>query len=453
MLSKRSLPLICAAVLAVLISGPAARAEIATFPQPGTFTLDNGLQVVVIEDHRAPVVTHMVWYKVGAADDPPGKSGIAHFLEHLMFKGTDKIADSEFSKIIARNGGQDNAFTSYDYTAYYQRVAKDRLALVMGMEADRMANLRLTDEQVVPERDVVREERRSRTDNNPGSLLSEQVRASLFRNHPYGIPVIGWMQEVATLNRDDALNFYRRYYTPNNAILIVAGDVTPDAVRVLAEKYYGGIPRGPDMVRARPQEPPQIAPRRVEFKDQKVRTPSFSRMYFSPSFASSGETLKAHALEVLSEILGGATGRLHRSIVIDQAIATGSGAWYSGAGLDSGLFGFYVAPRPDTTLAEAEAAIDREIDLLLKDGITDEELNRAKRSLISAAIFAQDSQVSMARIYGASLTTGESVADVVNWPLEIDKVTADDVMDVAREVLKIEASVTGYLRPKTEEEG
>ena len=250
-----------------------ARAE----PKVSDFRLANGMEVVVIEDHRAPVVTHMVWYRVGAADEPWGRSGIAHFFEHLMFKATGAIDDGAFSKIVAANGGSDNAFTSYDYTAYYQRIAADRLGLVMGMEADRMRNLVLTDAVIATERDVILEERSQRTDNSPQGLFAEQMSAALYLNHPYGVPVIGWRHEIEQLNLADAEVFYARYYAPDNAILVVAGDVTPAAVRALAETHYGSIqPSGPQP-EARPQEPPQLAPRRLEMRDARVRQPFVRR--------------------------------------------------------------------------------------------------------------------------------------------------------------------------------
>ena len=224
--------MLIAAGAAGLATMAVPRAALAT--EVSEFTLDNGMQVVVVPDHRAPVVTHMVWYRVGSADEQGGKSGIAHFLEHLMFKGTDKHPAGEFSQVVSKLGGQENAFTSQDYTAYFQRVAKEHLATVMGFEADRMTGLVLTDEVVLPERDVVLEERRMRTDNDPASQLSEAAQAAMFTNHPYSHPIIGWEDEIKKLNRDDALAFYRRFYTPNNAILVVAGDVEPDEVRRLA---------------------------------------------------------------------------------------------------------------------------------------------------------------------------------------------------------------------------
>jgi zinc protease len=226
-------------------------------PSISSFNLANGMQVVVIPDHRTPVVTHMVWYKNGSADDPPGKSGIAHFLEHLMFKGTETRPKGMFSNLVSELGGQENAFTSFDYTAYFQKVAKEHLGTMMSFEADRMKNLVLSDEDVLPERDVVLEERRMRTDSDPGAQLSESLGRTLYVNHPYGLPIIGWQHEIEGLNREDALAYYRRFYTPENAILVVAGDVTEAAVRSLAEETYGRIAaRGEAPRRNRTAEPP-----------------------------------------------------------------------------------------------------------------------------------------------------------------------------------------------------
>ncbi|HHS94316.1 MAG TPA: insulinase family protein, partial [Rhodobacterales bacterium] len=243
-------------VLAAIVAVSAK--AVASFAGETTdYRLNNGLQVVVIEDHRAPVVVQMLWYKAGAADEPARKSGIAHFLEHLMFKGTDDLAAGEFSDIVAANGGSDNAFTSQDYTAYYQRIAADRLGLMMQMEADRMRDLLLTPKDIETERQVILEERSQRTDSNPNALASEQMTAALFMNHPYRIPVIGWRHEMETLNHEDALAFYRRFYAPDNAVLVVAGDVQPDEVLALAQQYYGPIqPTGGLQPRLRPSEPP-----------------------------------------------------------------------------------------------------------------------------------------------------------------------------------------------------
>ncbi len=279
-------------------------------PAVTTARLANGLDIVVIPDHRAPVVTHMVWYRNGSADDPVGKSGIAHFLEHLMFKGTKDHPAGKFSELIADLGGQENAFTSNDYTAYFQRAAKEHLKVCMDYEADRMSNLVLTDEVVKPERDVVLEERRMRTDSDPADLLNEAVQAALFTRHPYGTPVIGWADDIEGLGRADALAYYERFYTPENAILIVAGDVDPAAVIDLATTVYGSIPaRGAAPKRFRPREPDIHAHRLVTLLDQKVEQPSYQTVFRVPSYrtAARGE---AEALEVLAHFLGGGQASL-----------------------------------------------------------------------------------------------------------------------------------------------
>ncbi len=415
---------------------------------PQSFTLDNGLEVVVIADHRAPVVNHMVWYKVGAADEAPGKSGLAHFLEHLMFRGTKQIAPSEFSKIVARNGGNDNAFTAQDYTGYYQNVARDKLDLVMGMEADRMVNLQLDEASVLTERDVVLEERRSRTENDPGSQLGEAMRAAQFMAHPYGIPVIGWKHELERLSLDQALAFYRRYYAPNNAILIVAGDVTVAAVRRLAEKHFGPNPRGPEISRQRPQEPPQLAARRVVLEDARVRQPSFRRTYLAPS-RSAGVIEHAVALQVFSEILGGGSiSRLYQALVVEQKIAAGAGSWYHGLSLDRSTFGLYASPVPGGDVFALEKALDEVLAGVLEGGITEAELARAKNGLLASVIYARDDLGSGPRILGTALTSGLTIQDVEGWPDEVERITAEAVMAAAEAVIDKRRSVTGFLLPE-----
>src|SRR5690606_23072163 len=294
---------VCLAVVGRAAALPAAE-DIPTLFDPKTATLDNGLQVVVLEDHRAPIVTHMVWYRVGSADEAPLKSGLAHFLEHLMFKGTKSLAPGEFSAVVARNGGQENAFTSYDYTAYFQNVSVDKLPLFMELEADRMQNLQLTDEVVAPELKVVLEERSQRTDSKPGGLFSEQFRAAQYLAHPYRMPVIGWRHELETLTTQDAIDWYNKYYAPNNAILIVAGDVKAEEVFALADKYYGPIPAKPLPERKRVMEPPQLAKRTVEMTDPRVREPSWRQSYLGP-LSREADARQLRALETLSQILGG----------------------------------------------------------------------------------------------------------------------------------------------------
>jgi zinc protease len=439
---------VAALTAAVLFFGLGSGAPRAQVFYPETFTLTNGLQVVVLTNRRAPIVTQMVWYKIGAADEQPGKSGIAHFLEHLMFKGTKEIPPQEFSKIVARNGGRDNAFTSSDYTGYFQNVARDRIDIVMKIEADRMTNLQLTDAEVNPERDVILEERRSRTDNNPRARLREQMEATLYLNHPYGRPVIGWEHEMRGLTTEDALAWYRRYYAPNNAILILAGDISVDEARPLAEKYYGPIAARTIPPRVRPQEPPPQAARRVTLKDARVRQPSFSRSYLAPSYSSEGRE-HAYALEVLSDILGGSSqSRLYRSMVIDQNIATSAGAGYGPGSLDMTSFYFSASPRQGVDIATIEAAIDAEIARVVTEGVTVDEVERAKARMQAEAAYARDGVQGGANAIGQALTTGQTIDDVESWPKRIAAVTREQVMAAARFVLREERSVTGLLLPK-----
>jgi zinc protease len=417
-------------------------------PTITNFKLANGLQVVVIPDHRAPVVTHMVWYCNGSADDPPLKSGIAHFLEHLMFKGTVKHKQGEFSEMVSELGGQENAFTSNDYTAYFQRVPKEHLAVMMEYEADRMTNLVLTDEIVAPERDVVIEERRMRTDCDPGAQLGEAVQAALFSQHPYGKPIIGWMHEIEGLGREDALAYYGRFYTPENAILIVAGDVSADEVRTLAEETYGKIAaRGAAPKRVRAREPEMRATRLITLSDEKVEQPNQQCVFLVPSYAT-GAPGEAEALELLSHLLGGgATSLLYRKLVVDKKIAVGAGAYYMGTALDDTRFWVYGTPAPEVTLEDLDKEIANVVADVCKNGVTSADLARAKTRLIADAVYAQDNQTSLARWYGAALTTGNTVEDVREWPDRIDAVTAEQVQAACAKWLDKKRGVTGFLLP------
>jgi zinc protease len=411
--------------------------------------LDNGMEVVVVPDRRAPVVTHMVWYRVGAADEPQGKSGIAHFLEHLMFKGTEKIPAGEFSKIVARLGGQDNAFTSQDITAYFQRVAKDKLPQVMSMESDRMTNLRLDEKEVVTERKVILEERRSRVDNDPGSLLQEQMMAALYLAHPYHTPVIGWETEIKKLNRVDAMAFYKKFYAPNNAILVVTGDVEPRDVMALAKDTYGKLPANPEVgaPRVRPIEPDPITERRIVLRDGRAGKATFERYYLTPSLstASNGE---GEALQILARIVGTSnTSRLYNALVRDEKKASNTSAWFSGLGLDSGRFGVYAIAAGDTKLEDIEASVDRVIADVVSNGVKPEELERAKTSEIANLVYASDSQQSLAQTYGWNLATGRTVDDVESRSQRLKAVTAEAVQAVAAKYLDRKRSVTGYLIP------
>jgi zinc protease len=415
-------------------------------PEIADFTLANGLELVVIPDHRAPVITHMIWYKVGAADETAGKSGLAHFLEHLMFKGTAKNPTGKFSQVVARIGGQENAFTSQDYTGYFQRVPSEQLKTVMEFEADRMTGLQLTDDVVLPERNVILEEQNQRVGNNPRARLTEQIDAALYLNHPYGKPVIGWRHEMEELSRDDAIGFYRRFYAPNNAVVVIAGDVDPAQARALAEETYGKVARHNALApRIRAQEPPPVAVRSLTLADPRVEMPAMQREYLVPSFATAKRG-ESEALEVLSHILGsGSNSRLYRALVVDKQVAVAAGAWYDSSELDQSKFGVQGSPRPGVTLPQLEAETDAVIAQVIEKGVTDEELERTKTRLIADALYAQDNQASMARWYGAALTTGATVNDVRHWPDRIRAVTADQVRDAARQWLDKRRSVTGYL--------
>ena len=429
------------AVLAVC-----GQAEAKVF-SPTVYTLENGLKIIVIEDHLSPVVTQMVWYKVGAADEDDGHSGIAHFLEHLMFKGTPTVGPGEFSKIIARNGGEDNAFTYYDYTAYFQTIRADRLELAMKLESDRMHNLSLTDDQVYPERDVIGEERRQRIDSSPEARLEEALRYTLFTNSPYARPAIGWRQEMEQLTTADAVAWYKKWYAPNNAVLIVVGDVKPEDVKALAEKYYGPIPAHPIPERHRPQVAPLAGTeRRIMLRDPDIHEPAFVRLYVAPNY--SAKTRKqALALEVFDEIFGsGTTSRLYQALAVKEKVSTGAGSSFDDTAVDPIAFGIYATPAPGKDVAELEKAVDAEVQRVLKDGVTDAEVADAKIRLQAEAILARDSLDGPAHSLGEALATGQDVDDVENWPDNIAAVTTADVTEAARALFAPDnPSATGWL--------
>ena len=370
-----------------------------------------------------------------------------------MFKATDELEEGEFSATVAANGGRDNAFTSYDYTAYFQRVAADRLELMMKMESDRMANIRLTPENIRTERGVIIEERNQRTENNPRALFFEQMNAAQYLNHGYGVPIIGWMHEMRGLDMDDVLSFYQRFYAPNNAILIVAGDVEPEEVRGLAERYYGAIPVDPDFdPRARAQEPPQIAERRLVLRDPRVAQAFVNRSYLAPARAA-GAQKDAAALTILAEILGGGTtSYLAEKLQFDTNLAVYAGAWYRGISLDATTFDLAVLPSPGVGLEEAEQAMDQALAEFMAEGVDPEQLTRIKTQFRASQIYARDRTSDVANRYGRALTSGLTVEDVQAWPDILQAVTAEDIMDVAERVLKRAHSVTGYLaKPEASE--
>ncbi|MEL6642338.1 MAG: pitrilysin family protein [Pseudomonadota bacterium] len=419
----------------------------ASAAEVSNFTLDNGMEVVVLEDRRAPVVVHMVWYRVGSSDEPRGISGVAHYLEHLMFKGTETLGPGEFSRIVAANGGSDNAFTSYDYTGYFQRVASDRLELMMEMEADRMVNLVIDPAEMEPEREVVLEERNQRTENEPGALFGEQRRAAQYLNHPYGTPIIGWRHEIEEITKEDLEAFYEAHYAPNNAILIVAGDVGPDEVREMAERHYGVIPANPDIQpRDRVDEPPQLAERRLVFEDPRVSQPYVVRTYLAPE-RDAGDQEKAAALTLLAEVLGGdsATSVLGQSLQFEEQSAIYTAAFYSGMSLDDTTFGLVAVPAPGVSLQDMEKALDDRLRRFVEDGVDPEQLERIKTQIRASIIYGEDDLGSLARRYGAGLTSGLTVEDIEAWPDLLAAVTEEDILEAAQLLFERNRAVTGWM--------
>jgi zinc protease len=410
------------------------------------FALQNGMQVLVIPDHRAPVVTQMLWFRVGAVDDPPGISGLAHFFEHMMFRGTKTVPGDQFTQTIAKNGGETNAFTNHDYTAFYEQIAKDRLPLMMRLEADRLANLVLTDATVAPERDVVAEERRMRVDNEPQALMGEQMRAALHLSHPYGRPVIGWAEELRRIDRISAQDFYEHHYAPNNAILVIAGDVTPDEVRKMAQDAYGKVPARELQPRSESTEPPRLAETRMSITRADARVPLFHRIYRVPSYAQ-GRPGQAEGLETYAQLLGGdTTSLLYRVLVEQKKLATDAGASYDGYNRDAGEFGVYAVPRPGVSLDALEKAVDQILSVNTLALPRDSDLSRAKTQLIASVTYRRDSQFALAMAYGQALTIGLTVDDVNEWPARIRAVSAEDVRKAALSLSRREA-VSAYLIP------
>jgi zinc protease len=435
----------CTALLIAIAAGSLAQAQ-----QFGTesFILANGLKIVVLPNHRVPAVTQMVWYKIGAADDPRGKSGTAHFLEHLMFKGTRAHPPGEFSALISQGGGRNNAFTTEDYTVFHETVARDRLDLVMQLEADRMTGLTLDDSVVLPEREVVLEERRTRFDNDPVALLREQLNANLFLNASYRVPAIGWESEIRRLGTADALAFYRDWYSPNNAILIVAGDTDGAEVRRLAESNFGPIAARPLPARLRLDEPEHRAAIRLEMKSERVAQASWRRLYVAPSYRA-GATQHAYALQVLAEILGGGSdSRLYQTLVVRDGVALSASADYSPGAIGLSSFGVYATPKTGVTVTQLEAAVDAQLHRLAEEGVDPDEMRRAQHRLEAAVIYSHDSLSGPADIVGAALAIGQTLDDVAAWPARIAAVTPAEIAAAARAVLTLRNSATGILLPE-----
>lgn len=413
-----------------------------------TFTLENGMQAVVIPNHRVPAVSHMVWFRIGSADEKPGVSGLAHYLEHMMFKGTDKLKVGEYSQVVSKHGGDHNAFTSYDYTGYYVNIAKENLSLVMDLEANRMVNLQVDEEEFLKEREVIIEERSMRTDNQPAALLGEQLMAALFLNHPYHTPIIGWRHEMEALSREQVFDMYHRYYHPNNAVLVVAGDITAAELKPLAEKYYGALPKGELMERDWTREPKPVAERRVVLRDDKVLQPSFTRYYLAPSFVT-GKTEYAIPLTLLAQVVGGSqTSRLYQELVVKRQLATEAGVFYNGIDRGPSVFMISATPAEDVQLEELEQAIDEVLAEVEQNGVTPEELVRAQTQAKAEVVYARDGLQSLAYIIGQLYMIGLDEAFFNSWTTQIEAATAGELKDAARFLFSPERAATGYLLSK-----
>ncbi|MBI1214726.1 MAG: insulinase family protein [Alphaproteobacteria bacterium] len=436
----RVLRVLCAPLLCLFLCLPGRGAVAKTF-NAETFSLSNGLQVVVVPNHRAPVVSQMIWYKFGAADEKPGESGVAHFLEHLMFKGTEKVPDGAFSLDVKKMGGDDNAFTTQDYTAFYQNVPRARLAKVMEMEADRMKNLTLTEKQVTSERQVIIEERRQRTDNQPQARLQEQMTSALFVNSPYGTPVIGWLSEMEQLTRAEALDYYHTWYAPNNAILVVSGDITAQELKPLAEKYYGAIPAQKIPPRLRPRPAPIVAPVQVTLRNARVGRPVVIKTWRAPRGSD--------ALSVLSDILGGdSTARLYKDLVVERKLATEAGADYDPVSLNETSFSVYASPAPGVSVDKLRAAIDDEIAKIADKGVTGEELKTSQKRALAGFTYYRDSLQGPGTLFGRALCDGFSTDYIEDTPERLQKLTVKDVAEAAKALFDgKDKPVTGLLLP------
>ena len=414
---------------------------------PTSFTLGNGLQIIVVPNHLAPVVTQMVWYKVGSADEVSGKTGLAHYLEHLMFRGTSDIPAGEFSKYIAARGGEDNAFTSYDYTAYFETVAAEHLPLIMRMEADRMRNLHITGETAKPELSVVLNERDMRTDNNPEGRFSEKLHHVLMPRHAYGRPVIGWRKEIEKLSPADATDFYEKHYAPNNAVVIISGDVTADDVMRYATSIYGAVPSR--TLAKRPALPVSATPSQHTFTivDAGVEQPQYVWQAVVPSY-NTQKAGEAYAYEVLAEALdGGEVGVLYHDLVVEHGFASGVGTQYDPDARGDAIFTIGVTPKSVKDAKKLDAALRDELSVVAQKGIPADKIEAAKKRMQRSAIFARDSLMMPGYAFGMAITTGHDVADVEAWPERIAAVAPDQVNAALRSLVENARYTSGLLLP------
>ena len=399
------------------------------------FTLDNGLQVIVQEDHRAPIVVSQLWYRAGSMDEFNGTTGVAHMLEHMMFKGTKEVPEGQFSKLIAAAGGRENAFTNTDNTVYFEQLQKDQLALALRLEADRMHNLVLDDESFIKENKVVMEERRMRTDDQPQALVYEAMMAVAFQTSPYRRPVIGWMNDIENMTANDARDWYQRWYAPNNATLVVVGDVSVDIVKALVTQYFGNIASKPLSARKPQTEPQQTGIKRVNVQAP-AKLPYVLMAYHVPVLRDAAQDTEPYALEVLAGILdGNEAARLGRVLVREQRVASQAGASYDLVARGPGLFLLDGTPTQGKTAADLETAMRAQIAVIIQAGVSADELKRVKAQVIANNVYQRDSTFYQAMQLGEYVSAGLPVTAVADHVAKVQAVTAAQVQAVARKYL------------------
>jgi len=412
-------------------------------------TLANGMKIVVQEDHRAPTVASMVWYRAGSMDEKSGTTGVAHVLEHMMFKGTRKNPGDTFSRTIAAAGGKENAFTNKDYTAYFQQLHKSQLPLALSLEADRMQNLVLSAEEFAKEIRVVMEERRTRTDDQPRSLLYEQLMAAAYTGSPYKWPIIGWMNDLENMTVEDARLWYDTWYAPNNAMLVVVGDVTPSEVFDVAEQTFGAIPAKALPPRKPQIEPPQRGLRRLTVKAP-AELPYVMMGWHAPVLRDVANDWEPYALAMLSGVLdGSAAARLDRTLVREKRMAVSAGASYDSVNRGPGMFLLDGVPTPGTSVADLEAALKREVQRVVDEGVSDEELARVKAQVIAQQVYQRDSMFYQAMQMGVLHTSGLPYDSDALQVEKLRAITADQIRDVARRYLVDDSLTVAVLEPQS----
>ncbi len=442
--------MLCAVVLCLVPS----RATVAQIYSPETFVLENGLRGIVVTNDRSPVVTHMIWYQVGRRDEPYGQSGLAHFLEHLMFKGTPNVPNGEFSKIITSLGGKDNAFTSQDYTAYYQSVAKEYLPRVVAMEADRMRNLELSSDVIETERGVIMAERAQRLENDPYGAFWEDVSQSLYMNHPYATPVIGWPHEILALRHDNIIDFYNRWYHPNNAVVIFSGDITTGEAIALSRRFYGPIPGGNIPERTQHTLTLSKSHKTITKTSPQIQQRSWTRSFIAPS--ATPETIRVTDALNLGRIIlgGGSTSRFYQELVVKQKLATGVTINYDMEGLGPKTLTIFVSVADGASMEKLEESVNTLLDEFVKNGPTEQELKDARQRLQISVVYARDSLQGPAMDIGKAVSSGLNVETIENWTQRLQAVTIDDIKTISDAVynpLKYggNAYLTGILLPES----